>query len=179
MLTDARRIHNWIGTSLAEQIRTAWFGRDLGQPCTLTAEAAASITGIVLCAGAAWVRPDFRGKHLSHLMPRIAKAYACARWPINWAIGFISRKNFERGLANNYGQQHVSYSVFYPLPWGEHVLVYTPVDEVYQDLANFASLKLSRADETISAATLSSISLAQEVTRTSSEGVFQGSSSRS
>ena len=179
ILTDARRIYSWTGTSLAEQIRTAWYGRDLGQPCIVTAEAAKMITGVVVCAGAAWVRPDFRGQHFSHLMPRIAKAYACARWPIEWAIGFISKWNVEKGLANNYGQQNLSYSITYPgSAWGEVVLAYTPVADVYEDLANFVSAKLSRAD-TVSAATLASISLAHEVTRTSSDGVFQGSSSRS
>lgn len=180
VVTDARRIYNWTGTSLAEQIRTAWYGRDLGQPCVVTAEAAKTITGVVVCAGAAWVRPDFRGQHLSHLMPRVAKAYACARWPIEWAIGFISRWNVDKGLASNYGQQNLSYSITYPgSPWGEVVLAYTPVEEVYQDLANFLSEKLSRADDAVAAATLASISLAHEVTRTSSDGVFQGSSNRS
>lgn len=180
VVTDARKIYNWHGTNLAEQIRTAWYGRDLGQPCIVTAEAAKMITGVVVCAGAAWVRPEFRGKHLSHLMPRIAKGYACARWPIDWAIGFISRWNVDKGLASNYGQQNLSYSITYPgSPWGEVVLAYTPVEDVYQDLANFLSEKLPSAEDAVSAATSLAIKRAQEVTRTSSEGVFQGSSSRS
>jgi hypothetical protein len=181
VVTHAYRIHNWIGTSLAEQIRACWYGQDLGQECTVTAEAAAMITGVVACAAAAWVRPDFRGKHLSHLMPRIGKAYACARWPIEWAIGFITRRNAEKGLAGNFGQQHLSYSVTYtdgPAS-GEFVLVYTPVTEVYADLAKFLSGSLSDRTGTGWSADLSGISRAQEVTKVSLDGVFQGSSSLS
>jgi len=179
VVTWASRIYNWVGTSLAEQVRVAWYGRDLGQPCVVTAEAAKLIGGVVSCAGASWVRPDFRGKHLSHLMPRIGKAYACSRWPIDWAIGFIGLSNLDKGLAASYGQKNLSYSILYPgSAWGEVALAYTSVGEVYEDLAEFLAKKLGRADRA-AYETLSSTSLAQEVTNTSSEGVFQGSNRRS
>jgi len=179
VVTWAARIYNWTGTTLAEQIRVAWYGVDTGQPCVVTAEAAHRISGIVSCAGASWVRPDFRGKHLSHLMPRIGKAYACSRWPLDWAIGFISLGNVDKGLARSYGQKNLSYSIVYPgSSWGEVALVYTSVDDVYRDLANYLSDKLP--DEDIaSELVLPSVSLAQDVTNTSSDGVFHGNSNRS
>jgi hypothetical protein len=180
VVTWAARIYNWIGTNLAEQVRVAWYGRDLGQPCVVTAEAAALISGIVSCAGASWVRPDFRGKHLSHLMPRIGKAYACSRWPINWAIGFIGLRNLDKGLAASYGQKNLSYSILYPgSAWGEVALAYTTVADVYEDLANFLAKRLHGAEDDTLYAMLSSTSLAQEVTNTSSDGVFHGNNSRS
>ena len=177
--TYATRIHNWIGTNLEEQIRVAWYGRDLGQPCVVTAPAAKLITGIVYFGGAGWVRPDFRGKHLSRLFPRASKAYACARWPIDWVVGFVSRRNIEKGLAGNFGQKNLSYGVTYPdSDWGEFAVVYTAIDDVYQDLEGFLIAELSGADET-EAELLSSTSRTQPVTSTSSDGVFHGSSSRS
>ena len=180
VVTWASKIYNWIGTTLADQIRVAWYGRDEGQECIVTAEAASLITGIVSCAGASWVRPDFRGKHLSHLMPRIGKAYACSRWPIDWAIGFISLGNVQKGLAGSYGQKNLSYSIVYPgSSWGEVALVYTSADDVYRDLAAYLSDKIAESEDTLQGLPLSSISLAQEVTKTSSDGVFQGNSSRS
>jgi hypothetical protein len=180
VVTYAARIYNWIGTTLADQVRVAWYGRDLGQPCEITAEAAQLITGVVTCAGASWVRPDFRGRHLSHLMPRIYKAYACSRWPIEWAIGFISVGNVAKGLARNYGQQNLSYSIIFPgSAWGEVAIAYTPVVGVYQDLATFLVDKLSQPDEATDDERLSLGSLAQEVTKISSDGVFQGSNSLS
>jgi hypothetical protein len=180
VVTWASKIYNWIGTTLADQIRMAWYGRDEGQECIVTAEAASLITGIVSCAGASWVRPDFRGKHLSHLMPRIGKAYACSRWPIEWAIGFISLGNVQKGLAGSYGQKNLSYSIVYPgSSWGEVALVYTSAADVYQDLATYLSDRIAEREDTLQDLALSSISLAQDVTKTSSDGVFQGNSSRS
>jgi len=180
VVTWASRIHNWLDTTLAEQIRVAWYGRDFGQPCIVTAEAASRISGIVACSGASWVRPDFRGKHLSHLMPRIGKAYACSRWPLDWAIGFIGLGNVKKGLANSYGQKNLSYSIVYPgSAWGEVALVYTSVDDVYQDLADYLSGKLLDGDGTEPDVEFPSINSTQEVTNTSPDSVFHGNSSRS
>jgi hypothetical protein len=180
VVTWAARIYNWIGTNLAEQARTVWYGQDLGQPCVVTAEAAKRISGVIVFAGASWVRPDFRGKHCSHLFPRIGKAYACSRWPIDWAIGYIGRANVEKGLAASYGQQNLSYSVFYPgSPRGEQVVVYTPVDQVYADLAKFLATKLSGAARTDTAAGLRPNVREHIVTNISSDGVLHGNISRS
>lgn len=177
--THAARIHDWTGTNLEEQVRVAWYGRDLGQEVIVTADAAKVITGVVYFAAAAWVRPDYRGRHLSYSLPRVAKAYACARWPLDWAVGFISRTNIEKGLARNLGQKNLSFGVTYPdSDWGEFAVVYTGVNDVYRDLASFLSTGLSVADEA-EIESLFSTSLAQPVTNTSSEGVFHGSSSRS
>ena len=180
VVTWAARIHNWLDTTMADQMRVAWYGKDLGQPCIVTAEAASLISGVVACAGASWVRPDFRGKHLSHLMPRIGKAYACSRWPIDWAVGFIGLGNVDKGLANSYGQKNLSYSIVYPgSSWGEVALVYTSAADVYRDLADYLLGKLSGGDEIEPEAAFASINVTQEVTNTSSDSVFQGNSSRS
>lgn len=176
VVTWAARVHDWRGTTMAEQMRVAWYGKDLGQPCVVTAEAANMITGICACAGASWVRPDFRGKHLSHLMPRIGKAYACSGWPLDWAVGFIGLGNVQKGLAGSYGQKNLGYSIVYPgSAWGEVALVYTSVADVYRDLAEYLSSKLFDPE---GAEELASDSWTQEVTKTSSDVVFQGSSSR-
>jgi hypothetical protein len=180
VVTWAARIYNWTGTNLAEQARTVWYGQDLDQPCVVTAEAAKLISGVVVFAGASWVRPDFRGKHLSHLFPRVGKAYACSRWPIDWAIGYIGRANAEKGLATSYGQQNLSYSVFYPgSPRGEQVVVYTPVEQVYADLAKF--LAGERSGSPPADTERGPLSKVREhiVTNISSVGVLHGNISRS
>src|SRR4029077_15453409 len=41
--TAACGVSDWSGTNLAEQARTVWYGHDVGQPCVVTAEAAARI----------------------------------------------------------------------------------------------------------------------------------------
>jgi hypothetical protein len=81
VLTQAGRIHYWPETTLEQEARLMLYGgRDEGQRCVVTASAAQSISGIVLCAGAHWIHPDFRGLRLSHLVARLGRAYAVSRW---------------------------------------------------------------------------------------------------
>ena len=178
--TRITRIYNWMDTSLQEQARAFWYGQDLGQPCTVTADAARLITGVVAGGGAFWVRPDYRGKHLSHWIPRIGKALACARWPIEWLFCYIGIDHVRKGLAVNYGQKHLSYSVFYPgSPRGEQVLAYTAVNEFYEDISEF--METGRLPQSAVTDGTSSVPnrLEHMVTSTSSVGVFQGNISRS
>jgi hypothetical protein len=181
--TTAGRVFDWRGTNLAEQAVTVFYGRDEGQPCTITpnlAEITRQITGIVYSAGAAWVRPDYRKRELSQLMQRMAKAYALSRWPIDWAVGFVPRALAENGTAAGYGVKHLGFSFFYPgLRWPELVLAYTSAQEAYDDFGAFLDDELSDpATRKFAAGSLGS-SLAHDVTRVSPEGVRHGSSNRS
>jgi hypothetical protein len=185
-VTWAGRVYYWPDTNLAEQARAMFYGRDDAQPCDVTAPAAELITGVVLSAGSVWVRPEFRGKQLSRLFPRIGRAYACSRWPIDWTISYVAPILVEKGVAAGYGQKNFSHSIFYPRsPWGdlEVVVAYTPATEIYEDLASFMGTELSATELPGSGdakrdAALFSTSL-DNVTNTSSVGVLHGNSSRS
>lgn len=182
VVTWGARIFDWRDTSLAEQACAMFYGEDRGQPCTVTAEAAARISGVTVCGVASWVRPDYRRQHLSRLIPRIGKAYACARWPIDWSFCYVTRKHVEQGLAASYGQRNVSYSISYPgTPWLDIVLAYSTAAEVYDDMANFLAAELSDTSSSQSAAAgaTSPTRFEHIVTKTSSDGVFQGSKSLS
>src|SRR5215471_8424009 len=65
-------------------------GHDEGQLCKVTTPAARRIGGVVFCAGSHWIRPEFRGRRLSHLLARLGRDYAMARWPIEWAIALVA-----------------------------------------------------------------------------------------
>ena len=179
VMTNACRVLDWRGTSLAEQACSLWYGRDTGQRCVVTADVAHQITGVVAWGGASWVRPDYRGRQLSYLTPRILKAYACARWPIDWSICYIGIDNARRGLAATYGHQNLSYSIDYPdSPHGEQVLGYSSTAEFYADISKFMDrgAVLEPDDfETFDAPT----GFEHIVTKTSPEGVLHGSISRS
>lgn len=177
VVTVASRVLDLSGTNLAEQARTVWFGKDCGQPCVVTAEAAHRISGIVNFGGSLWVRPDFRGRQLAYLMPRVVKAYSCARWPIEWLFCFIEAANVKRGVAQSFGHQHLSYSVYYPgSGHGEVVVGYTLPDEFYAELATFSAiLEAGENDGSIT----SSIPFEHDVTKTSADAVFHGNSSLS
>jgi hypothetical protein len=179
VVTNACRIYNWLGTNLAEQARALWYGEDQGQPCIVTADAAERIGGVVAWGGASWVRPDYRGQHLSHLVPRVLKAYACARWPIEWSICYIGVKNVSRGLAASYGHKNLSFSITYPgSALGEMALAYTPVNDFYAELASFLDAGSVIESEDMEMPPVAT-GFEHIVTKTSSEGVFQGSISRS
>ena len=180
VVTWAARIYYWRDTSLAEQACAMWYGRDEGQPCVVTAPAAKQIAGVVVCGGASWVRPDVRGKRLSRLIPRIGKAYAFSRWPIDWSFCYVTRDHVEKGLAASYGQQHLSYSIYYPSSgFGEIVLAYTPAEEVYEEFANFLTTELSAGEYAGDEAMPFPSILEHRVTKISPDGVFHGSSNRS
>jgi len=185
VLTQAGRMHYWPDTTLEEEVRLMLYGgRDEGQSCTVTAPAAKWITGVVFCAGAHWIRPDFRGHQLSHLLARLGRACAVSRWPVDWCVAIVAPVLVEKGVAAGYGYKHESRSIFFPgAPSGaiENVLAYLSAREAYEDLANFLIEELSGSTIDNPAAALpgSGRPLDESVTRTSSEGVFHGSSSLS
>jgi hypothetical protein len=178
----AGRVFYWPDTSLAEEACAMFYGRDEGQPCIVTAPAARNITGVVFCGGSTWVRPDLRGHQFSQLLPRIGRACALARWPVDWGIGYVSRVMIEKGIATGYGYRHFSHSVFYPgSPWGELevIVANNSVGECYDDLADYLASELSAPRHADSQARSGSTIFDVSVTKTSSDGVFQGSSSLS
>src|SRR5438045_6555010 len=181
VMTFAARIYYWPDTTLEEQAVAMLYGRDEGQRCIITAGAAMLISGVVMSSGAAWVRPDSRRRGLSQLLPRIAKSYAVSRWPIDWTFGFVTRVLVEVGVASSsYGTGRYSYSVWFPdLPFGELVVAYTAVREVYEDLAKYLTTALSVSRGKKSASNTLPSGIAQELTKISSDGVFHGNSSRS
>ena len=156
-------------------------GREEGQRCIVTAKDAKLIGGVVFYGGSVWVRPDFRGRRLSELLPRLGRAYAVARWPVDWGISFVAASLVEKGIAAGYGYKHSNYSIAFPgSPWGELevVLVSLSVAEAYEDFAD-ELIKLRSTGGISSSASSSGNLLDDKVTNTSSDGVLQGSSSRS
>lgn len=183
VLTQAGRIHYWPDTSLEQEARLMLYGGyDEGQLCSVTAPAAKLITGVVFCAGAHWIRPDFRGNQLSHLLARLGRAYAVSRWPVDWGIAIVAPVLVEKGVAAGYGYQHASRSILFPgAPSGavENVLTYLSANEAYEDLEKFLMEELSGSKEDALGASVLGRPLDESVTRTSSDGVFHGSSSLS
>jgi hypothetical protein len=182
VLTQAGRLYHWPHTNLEQEARLMFYGgRDQGQRCEVTAPAAKSIKGVVFFGGSGWVRPDFRGKRLMRLVPRLGRAYALARWPVDWGISFVNPMLVHKGVAAGYGYKHASYSISYPeSPLGDvdFVLVTVSASEAYADFAETLSgLSSLTPSESISSG--SSNFFDDEVTKTSFDGVFQGSSSRS
>jgi len=182
VVTFGGRIEDWHGSNLAEQANTLF--KDCGQPCVVTAEGAYRIGGTVMIGAAAWVRPDYRRRHLSQLIPRIGKAYACARWPIDWIFGYVTSTAADQKMPASYGHRNVGRSISYPgTRWLDLAIAYSSADEVYDDMASFLDSKLSKAAPPQSTLDFAvgdgSTSFEHSVTKISSDGVFHGSSSLS
>ena len=183
VLTQAGRVYYWPETNLEEEARLMFYaGREEGQRCVVTAEAAKSITGVVFYGGSGWVRPDFRGRQLMRLIPRLGRAYALARWPVDWGMSLVAPILVDKGVAEGYGYKHASYRIVYPgSPWGdaEFVLVSVSATEAYDDFASLLKSTLSNPELERSTASSSPSVFESTVTRTSSDGVFQGSNNLS
>jgi hypothetical protein len=109
------------------------------------------------------------------------KAFGAASWPLDWVIGLVKPPLVRKGIAAGYGSKHISYSLFYPKSaWGdlEVAVVYTPIGEIYQDLAGFMATELSSAREPDSVPSPAGVLREHSVMNTSSELVLHGSTTR-
>jgi hypothetical protein len=185
VLTQAGRVYDWRDTDLETEAASMFYaGHDLGRRCIVTAKDAKLITGVVFVGGARWTRPDYRAVPPSRLLSRLGRAYALARWPIDWAFAFMAPVLVKKGVAAAYGYPHASHSLFFPgSPWGdlEVVLTSAAAVEAYADLANFllTELSASASEESVSALKSSSSIFDDRVTKISSEGVLHGNNSLS
>jgi len=181
VLTWAARFYYWPETTLEDEARGMFYaGRDQGRECLVTAPDAKIISGGVLYAGSGWVRPDFRGRQLMRVVPTLGRAYALARWPVDWGMSLVLRPLVEKGLAAGYGYKHISFSITYPgSPWGdlEVAVVSVTPDECYDDFANF--LVDSPADAGNLGAAGSATLFDTRLTSIPPDPDFQGSSNRS
>jgi hypothetical protein len=182
VLTQAGRVYYWPDTNLEQEARLMFHGgRDKGQQCVVTAADARLITGVVFYGGSGWVRPDFRGRRLMRLVPRLGRAYALGRWPVNWGISFVLPQLVNNGIAAGYGYKRASYSIYFPgsvLGDVDVVLVSVSAPQAYADFAELVA-RLDGSHPSVSASATSISFLDDKLTKISSDRVFQGSNSRS
>lgn len=182
VLTGAFRAFHWPDTTLAEQAGRYFCDR-LGKPhhCIVTAPAAPTISGLVVWGGSLWIRPDHRRRHFSELVGRLGRAFAAARWPVDWMMCLVMPVLADKGVANGYGYKHLSRSVLFPgSPLGdlELVLAYLSATEAYADFAEFLTGELSDP-MSFSSSESAANRFENIVTRISSESVVQGNISLS
>ncbi len=182
VLTQAGRIYYWPDTTLEQEaLRFFYADREENRKCIVTAQDAKRISGVVFLGGARWSRPDYRAIPSSRLISRLGRAYALARWPVDWTFALMSPLLVSKGLPRAYGYFHTSPSIFFPAsPWGdlEVVVASVPTSEAYADLADFLATELS-GERGLGSRLPGSIISEHIVTNTSPEGVFHGRSSLS
>lgn len=116
--TQAMRRLDWQSTNFraeAESQRLFYADpeqdRRTGEECIVTAPTAEDLYGRVALGGAIWYRPDYRGRNLPSILPRLARAYAYALWNIDYIMALIAEENVARGFARRLGYRDIQSSV--------------------------------------------------------------------
>jgi hypothetical protein len=116
--TQAARGFQWTGTTLkdeSESLRIFYADPAAmaapGETCKVTARAAGRISGRVAYSGSGWYRPDFRGRQLSAILPRISRACALASWGTDVTISFVEDVLIEKGVVARYGYRRIEHAI--------------------------------------------------------------------
>jgi hypothetical protein len=154
--TQAARLYDWTHTTLMEEASTLRLFypkpdlmRGSGQRCTISAPHAHAITGRVAFTGAAWYRPDYRGRSLAAVLPRIARAYAFAKWRSACNVTFIAERLVEAGLAERCGYTNVQFAVElenFAIGAYRGALVWMEAADMLDDLSSFMASNRSNVD---------------------------------
>ena len=97
--------------------------RDKGpdESCSVAEIEPRAVTGQLMHSGGIWYRPDFRGRKIGEILPRLARAYSYATWNIDQAFGIATEANVKKKfhLRNGYrdvvGSVVMRYSPTYPV----------------------------------------------------------------
>ncbi|KUM25919.1 hypothetical protein AU467_24045 [Mesorhizobium loti] len=115
--TQAARFYEWDATSFdAEATTLRMFfadpqaARERGDSCVVTAPSASKISGRVVFSGGGWYRPDFRGRGLATIIPRISRAFAYTHWRTDFTISMMADAVIAGGMADRTGYTNVEYS---------------------------------------------------------------------
>lgn len=116
----AVRRFDWTATTFHDEIasyrflyRNPTLQMRPGEKVTITARAARDISGLVGFSGAAWIHPSERGRGLSHILPRIAKALALSRWGVERIVAIMNEGVFGKGFAPRFGYHGIDWGLTY------------------------------------------------------------------
>lgn len=111
---QAARFYNWNDTTFhleATSLRMYFADPDAararGDRCDVTAPSAGQIGGRVVFSGGGWYRPDYRGKGLASIIPRISRAYAYTHWQTDFTISMMADGVLAGGMAERTGYTNV------------------------------------------------------------------------
>jgi len=143
--TLAVRIYDWPCTTFYDEacsLRLFYGDVDLfrrpNESCRVSAASTREVAGRVALAGAVWVHPDWRkDPQLMAMMPRFARAYALARWDIDYYTLLMTEGVFKGGLTRKTGMANVDWSVdMFGCPLGDLRLGFLWMNraELHEDL---------------------------------------------
>ncbi|WP_370156184.1 hypothetical protein [Ferrovibrio sp.] len=112
-----------------------------GETCSVTSPSATAIHGRVVFSGSTWIHPDYRGRSLPKILPRISRALAMTRWGTDFTISLVSMALVEKGVAAAYGYDRIEPGIEWlgsaVSPRYLGALVWMPQAELLADLGRF------------------------------------------
>jgi hypothetical protein len=116
--TQGCRLYDFTATTFTEAAEdmTFWFSDPRscladGDHCTVHAWSGRNITGRAVYSGATWVRPDYRGKRMVQIMPRLVRAVGTAKWGPDATFGIMAESLVKGGLLLHNGFRNHEWSV--------------------------------------------------------------------
>lgn len=82
-----------------------------GEEFVVSAPDSHKISGRVVYSGAAWVRPDFRGRKLSAIVPKVVKALAFTKFNPDFICSLMNQDVHTKGFAPRFDYPHVDWDV--------------------------------------------------------------------
>ena len=108
--TQAARFLDLTGTTLSEAMTSLRLfyadpapQRAGGARCQVECPSAQAITGRVVYSGGGWFHPDYRGRGLSRILPRISRNLAYTRWESDMTVSMVKTALIEKGVHRSYG----------------------------------------------------------------------------
>ena len=149
---QAARIFDLAGTNLRDYFEGGHVFPDTAirpRDYTMTAPAARRITGRVAYSGGTWVRPDFRGRQLATLMPRMSRAIALGQWGSDFTIAFINGALLETKATKGYGYTKAERRILVMANGKvslDGALHWMATDELLSDMARFGTGLIPEVD---------------------------------
>ncbi len=140
------RLFDWRDTNFKqefESLRLVYQDPDierLPEECTFSeAPSGHRISGLVCFSGGAWYHPDYRGRGLSAITPRLSRTIAYTQWNTDFTIGFSEPALVEKGVVARYGYTRVERGVDWLNSYRGHILdfylLWMDRSELINDLA--------------------------------------------
>lgn len=149
VLSQCARLFLWSDSTLESELETmgvfyAGPGEKahVGEHCIVGTQALDAIRGRVCFTGGLWFRPDFRGRGLAHVMPRLTRAFALTTWRPDFFFSVLQEHIVAAGMPKVYGWRHLDAPVYWrgcPL-YGDLDLAvgWMNTEETIDDLGSFA-----------------------------------------
>ena len=153
------RVYDVPGRSFADLVldQSFFFGAEIppapGFPtASVTAPSASMVKGRFVYSGGLWIHPDYRGKHLAGVLPRLSRCYALAMWDTEFTVGMVREDNAIPKLLAAYGYNRIEPRFTItglaptPLSW---LLMIMERSELIADLTRFVDAHASQIDAAI------------------------------